>query len=114
MVIGVITFSTLCYNSAQSGYFRTYPNNKSSNNVSDHSAPCSCFCDRAKSIIRPDKLSSTRDPIMICPGTSIECDNPGCRRGGCQGRMPELPLFQATRAARPQAVAQPALLIPDA
>lgn len=26
---------------------------------------------------------------MTCPGTDIECDNPGCRRGGCQGRPPE-------------------------
>jgi hypothetical protein len=40
---------------------------------------------------------------MICPGTNIACDNPGCRRGGCQGRLPELPLFQAVRAAVPQA-----------
>ena len=35
---------------------------------------------------------------MICPGTKIDCDNPGCRHGGCQGRLPELPLFQAVRA----------------
>jgi len=36
---------------------------------------------------------------MICPGTQIECDNPGCRHGGCQGRLPQLPLFQAVPAA---------------
>ena len=39
---------------------------------------------------------------MLCPGTNIDCDNPGCRRGGCQGRLPELPLFQAVRTAEPQ------------
>jgi hypothetical protein len=39
---------------------------------------------------------------MICPGTSVDCDNPGCRRGGCQGRPPELPLFHAARATQPQ------------
>ena len=27
---------------------------------------------------------------MICPGTNQECDNPGCRHGGCQGRYPEI------------------------
>lgn len=43
---------------------------------------------------------------MICPGTKIDCDNPGCRHGGCQGRLPELPLFQAVRATESQA--QPA------
>ena len=31
---------------------------------------------------------------MICPGNNVECDNPGCRRGGCQGRKPVLPLFR--------------------
>jgi hypothetical protein len=31
---------------------------------------------------------------MLCPGTSNDCDNPGCRHGGCQGRKPELPLFR--------------------
>jgi len=52
---------------------------------------------------------------MICPGTSIDCDNPGCRRGGCQGRPPELPLFHAARATQsPQNPADPtfALLPP--
>jgi hypothetical protein len=39
---------------------------------------------------------------MICPGTKVDCDNVGCRRGGCQGRLPELPLFQATRTAAAQ------------
>ena len=48
---------------------------------------------------------------MICPGTNIDCDNPGCRRGGCQGRLPELPLFQAVRAteAQPDPAAAPAM-----
>ena len=39
---------------------------------------------------------------MICPDTDFECDNPGCRHGGCQGRRPQLPLLRAidlTRAA---------------
>jgi hypothetical protein len=25
---------------------------------------------------------------MICPGIAVDCDNPGCRHGGCQGRPP--------------------------
>ena len=32
---------------------------------------------------------------MICPDTDYDCDNPGCRRGGCQGRRPDLPLLRA-------------------
>ncbi|HTV89703.1 MAG TPA: hypothetical protein VME41_11865 [Stellaceae bacterium] len=37
---------------------------------------------------------------MICPGNNNDCDNPGCRHGGCQGRKPELPLFRvATKIA---------------
>lgn len=38
---------------------------------------------------------------MICPDTDFDCDNPGCRRGGCQGRRPALPLWrtQPTNAA---------------
>ena len=42
---------------------------------------------------------------MICPDTDFECDNPGCRHGGCQGRRPQLPLLRAialTRAATTQ------------
>jgi len=31
---------------------------------------------------------------MICPDTDFDCDNPGCRRGGCQGRRPALPLLR--------------------
>ncbi len=31
---------------------------------------------------------------MICPDTSLECDNLGCRHGGCMGRRPQLPLFR--------------------
>jgi hypothetical protein len=26
---------------------------------------------------------------MICPGSDVDCDNPGCRHGGCQGRPPQ-------------------------
>lgn len=36
---------------------------------------------------------------MICPDSNFDCDNPGCRRGGCQGRRPSLPLFRACAAA---------------
>ena len=36
---------------------------------------------------------------MICPDNNFECDNPGCRRGGCQGRRPKLPLFRAPSPA---------------
>jgi hypothetical protein len=32
---------------------------------------------------------------MICPDSDLDCDNPGCRHGGCQGRRPNLPLFRA-------------------
>jgi hypothetical protein len=32
---------------------------------------------------------------MICPDSDFDCDNPGCRRGGCQGRRPKLPLFRS-------------------
>ena len=35
---------------------------------------------------------------MMCPDSDCECDNPGCRRGGCQGRRPELPLLRAQGA----------------
>jgi hypothetical protein len=48
---------------------------------------------------------------MICPGTNVDCDNVGCRRGGCQGRLPELPLFQAVHAMQPQIPAAPAPLV---
>lgn len=48
---------------------------------------------------------------MICPGTNIDCDNVGCRRGGCQGRLPELPLFQVVRAAALQPEPAPLLLL---
>lgn len=42
---------------------------------------------------------------MICADSDFECDNPGCRHGGCQGRRPQLPLLRAialTRAATSQ------------
>ena len=48
--------------------------------------------------------------MMICPGTTIDCDNPGCRRGGCQGRKPELPLFKTVRATEPLRVTDVPLL----
>jgi len=31
---------------------------------------------------------------MFCPDSDLDCDNPGCRHGGCQGRRPKLPLFR--------------------
>ncbi len=34
---------------------------------------------------------------MLCPDTDFDCDNPGCRRGGCQGRRPD-PQLARTRA----------------
>jgi hypothetical protein len=42
---------------------------------------------------------------MLCPGTQNDCDNPGCRHGGCQGRLPALPLFQAIGPHQPDASA---------
>ena len=44
---------------------------------------------------------------MICPSTSGDCDNPGCRHGGCQGRRPAPPLFRLLplEPAQPAAVA---------
>jgi hypothetical protein len=36
---------------------------------------------------------------MICPDSDLDCDNVGCRRGGCQGRRPKLPLFRAPAAS---------------
>ena len=36
---------------------------------------------------------------MICPDTDCDCDNPGCRHGGCQGRRPQLPLLRALAEA---------------
>jgi len=32
---------------------------------------------------------------VICPDSDLDCDNVGCRRGGCQGGRPKLPLFRA-------------------
>jgi hypothetical protein len=31
---------------------------------------------------------------MICPDNDLDCDNVGCRRGGCQGRRPRPPLLR--------------------
>jgi hypothetical protein len=60
---------------------------------------------------------------MLCPDTDFDCDNPGCRHGGCQGRRPTLPLFKAilsSAAATPTALdptmiraAKPAELVPQ-
>lgn len=36
---------------------------------------------------------------MICPDTDYDCDNPGCRHGGCQGRRPTLPLLRTLTEA---------------
>ena len=38
---------------------------------------------------------------MICPDTNHDCDNPGCRHGGCQGRRPDLPLLRGLTGAAP-------------
>jgi hypothetical protein len=38
--------------------------------------------------------SHTGAPDMICPGSDFDCDNPGCRHGGCQGRKPQRPLLK--------------------
>jgi hypothetical protein len=46
---------------------------------------------------------------MLCPDTDFDCDNPGCRHGGCQGRRPTLPLFKAVLSS---AAATPATLEP--
>ena len=43
---------------------------------------------------------------MICPGNNVECDNPGCRRGGCQGRRPVLPLFRVLEMTDMEALTQ--------
>jgi hypothetical protein len=43
---------------------------------------------------------------MICPGTTVDCDNPGCRRGGCQGRPPAPPLFQLLELKQPAMAAR--------
>ena len=51
---------------------------------------------------------------MICPGSNVECDNPGCRHGGCQGRLPQLPLFQAIQVIEAAIPHKPAVLIPPA
>ena len=42
---------------------------------------------------------------MLCPDTNFDCDNPGCRHGGCQGRRPILPLFKAIVSSAPAASA---------
>lgn len=49
---------------------------------------------------------------MMCPDTVQDCDNPGCRRGGCQGRRPSLPLFrvQAPSAAKPLPALEPTIV----
>ncbi len=44
---------------------------------------------------------------MNCPDSNLDCDNPGCRRGGCQGRRPSLPLFRGPAVG---AAKTPALL----
>src|ERR1700676_3718495 len=37
---------------------------------------------------------------VICPGTDFDCDNPGCRHGGCQGRRPEHAVARTHAASR--------------
>jgi len=51
---------------------------------------------------------------MICPGVAHDCDNPGCRHGGCQGRPPQRPqqtiaLPESDRFARSREAAPAAL-----
>ena len=43
----------------------------------------------------------TEESLMICPDTDFNCDNPGCRHGGCQGRRPSLPLLRALEMTLP-------------
>ena len=49
---------------------------------------------------------------MLCPDTDFDCDNPGCRHGGCQGRRPTLPLFKAilSSVAAAPATLEPAMI----
>jgi hypothetical protein len=58
---------------------------------------------------------------MMCPGDNIDCDNPGCRHGGCQGRPPlrqltlpgvvsVLPVLPALPLRQPQTAAPAAAL----
>jgi hypothetical protein len=42
---------------------------------------------------------------MICPDSDLDCDNVGCRRGGCQGRRPKLPLFRAPAVSAAKSLA---------
>jgi hypothetical protein len=37
----------------------------------------------------PVNLVNTGERVVICPGIAMDCDNPGCRHGGCQGRPPQ-------------------------
>lgn len=46
---------------------------------------------------------------MICPGSDLDCDNPGCRHGGCQGRPPQR---ARTGAAVALGVPQAELIVP--
>jgi hypothetical protein len=50
---------------------------------------------------RPEEAGQAQngEHKMICPDNDLDCDNVGCRRGGCQGRRPKPPLFRAGPAA---------------
>jgi hypothetical protein len=47
---------------------------------------------------------------MICPDSDLDCDNPGCRHGGCQGRRPNLPLFRLLAGASVEPPPEPATI----
>ena len=50
---------------------------------------------------------------MICPGNAVDCDNPGCRHGGCQGRPPQrLRATAATIEVIASRVAEPEPALP--
>jgi hypothetical protein len=58
---------------------------------------------------------------MLCPGSDLDCDNPGCRHGGCQGRPPQrlratASTIQviASRVTHPEPVLPPRRLLPAA
>jgi hypothetical protein len=61
---------------------------------------------------RPVAGAREGEPAMLCPDTDFDCDNPGCRHGGCQGRRPTLPLFKPilSRAAATPAALDPAMI----
>jgi hypothetical protein len=98
------------YKSTKSSQKQKSFNHKTSNNVADHftlmAVPIA-----SGSRFAPVNFNGTRKLIMVCPGTDTDCDNPGCRRGGCQGRLPVLPLFQTVREMPAQPLPAPSAAI---